>query len=254
MKRLANIFCVVLIVLITTTSAAVAVESGTAPGAGTGDGSGGGSDVAFALVQTKPQDGATGVSVSDSIWLLFNKNAVNMTVRDNNKANIVLRDSDGDKVSAEVTMKDDQIEPEYRREMVVVPSGPLDPGTTYKLTIGSAVQAKNGQTLGKAYTVTFTTAGVKPGGQQSSAAKPTEKQSANTGNLATAAGIDQAADNNAKNATLSAVSPTSLGAESTEADNAGEKADGGIARLLVSILFLGGATAALIVIKRRGKK
>jgi hypothetical protein len=253
MKRLANIFCIALIVLITMTSAAAAVESGAAPGAGTGDGSGGGSDIAFSLVQTKPQDGATGFSVSDSIWLLFNKNAVNMAVRDNNKANIVLRDSDGDKVSAEVTMKDDQTEPEYRREMVVVPSGPLDPGTTYILTIGSAVQAKNGQTLGKAYTVTFTTAGVKPGSQQSSAVKPTVKQSVDTENPATPAGIDQAADNNAKNTTLSAVSPTSLSAAAIEVDDAGEKTGGDTARLLVSIVFLGGATAALII-RKKGKK
>jgi len=219
MKRLAKILSIVLIVLISMTSAVAAAESGT----GTGDGSGGGSDVAFALVQSKPLDGATGVNVSDSIWLLFNKNVVNLTVRDINIANIVLRDSDGDKVSAEVTMKDDQIEPEYRREILVVPSGPLDPGTTYELIIGSEMQAKNGDMLGKTYTVKFTTAGEKPGGQQSGITDPTQEQSGNT---------------------------TQDGSSSGQDSNDGGKA-GWIAMLLVGCVFLVGATVALIIIRKR---
>lgn len=246
-----------LIVIMSMTSAVAVAETGT----GTGDGTGGGSDVAFALVQTKPADGATGVSVSDSIWLLFNKNVVNMTVRDINKANIVLRDSVGNKVKAEVTMKDDQVEPEYRREIVVDPSSTLDPGTTYKLTIGSAVQAKNGQTLGKAYTITFTTAGQKPSGQQGSTTKPTQNQSGNTtkdnatsGQDSNVGGTDtnQATDNNANNATPPAVNQPSSSEESSDTDQAGEKA-GGIVWLLASIVVLGGAAAALIIIRKRRK-
>jgi hypothetical protein len=240
MKRLANIFCIMLIVIIAMTSATAVAETED----GTGDGSGGGTDIAFALVETNPQNGATGVDVSSSIWLLFNKNVVNVAVRDINKANIVLRDSDGDRVSAAVTMKDDQTEPEYRREIVVVPSDPLDPGTTYKLTLGSAVQAKKGETLGKTYTVTFTTAGENPGGQQSGTADPTT-QGENTTNDGSSSG-DGSDDGN-----LSSATDSSSG--STEADNAGEKAVW-IALLLLCIVILGGATAASIIISKRNKK
>ena len=172
MKRLASILCILMMVFIAMTSAPAVAETGT----GTGDGSGGGSDIAFAVVQTDPQDGATGVDVKASIWLLFNKNVVNLSVRDINQANIILRDSAGHVISAEVTMKDDQVEPEYRREIVVVPSDPLNPGTTYILTIGSAVQAKNGDTLGKACTVTFTTKAKTSGGQQNGTTDPTQNQ------------------------------------------------------------------------------
>lgn len=158
-KKILSLFCLILIVFIGMTAIVTAQESGSAPPMGSGDGSGGGSNVHFALVETKPKNGATDVNVNTTIWLLFNKNAVFMSLRENNKANIILKDADGDKVSAEVTMKDDQLEPEFRREMVVVPSEPLDPGSTYTLTVGKAVQAKNGQSLEKDYTVTFTTAG-----------------------------------------------------------------------------------------------
>ena len=240
MKRLANIFCIVLIVLVAMTSATAVAETED----GTGDGSGGGTDITFALVETNPQNGATDVNVSSSIWLLFNKNVVNVAVRDINKANIVLRDSDGDRVSAAVTMKDDQIEPEYRREIVVVPSNPLAPGATYKLIIGSAVQAKKGDTLGKTYTVTFTTAGENPGGQQSGTADPTT-QGENTTNDGSSSG-DGSDDGN-----LSSGTDSSNG--STEVDNAGEKAFW-IALLLLCIAILGGATAAYILISKKNKK
>jgi len=240
MKRLANIFCIMLIIIIAMTSATAVAETED----GTGDGSGGGTDIAFTLVETNPQNGATGVDVSSPIWLLFNKNVVNVAVRDINKANIVLRDSDGDRVSATVTMKDDQIEPEYRREIVVVPSDPLNPGTTYKLIIGSAVQAKKGDTLGKTFTVTFTTAVEDSGGQQSGTTDPTT-QDGETDNDGSAS-EDGSNDGNISNGTDSSN-------ESTEADNVAEKAVW-IALLLLCIVILVGATAALIVRGKRDKK
>jgi flagellar basal body-associated protein FliL len=258
MKRSAKIFCIVLIVLMAMTSAVAFAASGT----GTGDGTGGGSDIAFALVQTKPENGATGVSVGDSIWLLFNKNVVNMTVRDINKANIILRDSYGDKVKAAVTMKDDQIEPEYRREIVVDPSGPLDPGTTYKLTIGSAVQAKNGQTLGKSYTVTFTTAGKKPNEQQGSTTQPTQNQSGDTtkdgassgqGSNAGGTDVNPSTDNNSDNQTPPAVNTPASSGGSSDTNHDGEKVDW-MSWLLVGIVLLGGSAVARIIIRKRKKK
>jgi FtsP/CotA-like multicopper oxidase with cupredoxin domain len=240
MKRVANIFCIALIVLLAMTSATAIAETD----AGTGDGSGGGTDIAFALVEANPQNGATGVNVSSSIWLLFNKNVVNVAVRDINKANIILRDLDGDRVSAAVTMKDDQIEPEYRREIVVVPSDPLDPGTTYKLTIGSAMQAKNGDTLGTTYTVTFTTAGENPNGQQSGTIDPTiqDGDTANEGN---------SSGNDSNTESLPDGTDSSNG--STEKDRIAEKT-AWIALLLLCIVALGGATAAYIIISKRNKK
>ena len=241
MKRFANLFSIVLIVLIAMTTATAGAETGT----GTGNGSGGGSDIAFALVQTSPQNGETGVNVGDSIWLLFNKNVVNMAVRDINKANIVLRDSDGDKVRAAVTMKDDQIEPEYRREIVVVPSSPLEPGTTYKLTIGSAVQAKNGDTLGKSYTVTFTTTGQKPGGQQNQTTEPTQGQTVDN----TKDGSSSGQDSNVG----SLPNGTGSGEESIEPDHAAAKADV-FDWLLIGIGVIGLATAATIILRKKDTK
>ena len=40
-----------------------------------------------------------------------------MTVRENNKANIILHDASGNKVNAEVTMKDDQVAPDFRKQL-----------------------------------------------------------------------------------------------------------------------------------------
>ena len=243
MKKVASIFCIVSIVLIAMTQVAAADELGT----GAGDGSGGGSDIAFALVQTEPQDGATDVNVNESIWLLFNKNVVNMAVQDINKANIVLRDSDGHKVSAEVTMKDDQVEPEYRREIVVVPTNPLDPGSTYILTIGSAMQAKNGDTLGTTYTVT--TAGEKPDEQtdeqQSNATTPTEDQSVDSTQDDASSGQDGNVE------TLP--TETDLEEGSLETDNDAKKAHG-ITLLVAGIAVLGGAVVATVIMRKRGKK
>ena len=236
MKRLANIFSMALIVLITMTSVPALAETEV----GTGDGSGGGSDVAFALVQTDPQNGAAGVDVNDSIWLLFNKNVVNMAVRDNNKANIVLRDSDGHKVNAEVTMKDDQVEPEYRREILVDPSDSLEPGTTYKLTISSAVQAKNGTTLGETYTVTFTTAEKKTTGQQGGTTDPTQNQSGDN----TKDGSSSGQDSNDGIQTPSGDETNGAGLEGKA---------GWIAMLAAGFVLLGGSAAALVVMKKRSK-
>jgi methionine-rich copper-binding protein CopC len=237
MKRFTGIFSIALIVLIAMTSVPAVAETEI----GTGDGSGGGTDIAFALVESTPQNGATGVDVNDSIWLLFNKNVVNMTVRDINKANIVLRDSDGHKVSAEVTMKDDQVEPEYRREIVVDPSDSLDPGTTYKLTVGSAVQAKNGQTLNESYTITFTTAENTTSSQQSGTTDSSQGQSVDN----TQDGSSQGQDSNVEN-------PTSTEKESSRADALGGKA-GWIAMLLAGVVLLGGSTFALVVMRKKSK-
>lgn len=153
-RKLPALLCILTLAFALLTSNAAADDVGTAPEAG----SGGGSSVSFSLVESKPADGATEVDANTTIWLLFNKNVVNMTVADNNKANITLKDSAGNQIKAEVTMKDDQVEPEFRREMVVVPANPLHGGSKYILTVGSAVMAKNGDSLGKDYTIAFTTA------------------------------------------------------------------------------------------------
>lgn len=169
--------CIVLIFLLALTTFAAAEELGSAPDSGEG----GGKAVAFSLVETKPKNGGKDVGVDTGIWLLFNKNVVNMTVSDNNKANILLRDLDGHLISTEVTMRDDQIEPLFRREIIVAPKAPLEAGTTYILTVGKNVMAKNGSSLGKDYTITFTTSDHKTQGGHSLDLPASVQPAANTG-------------------------------------------------------------------------
>lgn len=127
--------------------------------AGTGDGSGGGQNVALGLASSSPADGATGVAVTGQIKLTFNKNVINMSVKDNNLKCFALY-GNGQQVPINVVMADDQIQPEYKRLVTVVPQQPLKPGSKYTLKIAPELQAKSGAVLGREATVTFTTAGV----------------------------------------------------------------------------------------------
>ncbi|NMB27567.1 MAG: Ig-like domain-containing protein [Tissierellia bacterium] len=109
------------------------------------------------LVESIPQIGATSVSVDTEIYLLFNKNVVNMNVKENNRNNIKLIDGDGKEVPIEIVFADDQIEPEKRREIIIKPVEPLAKSSTYKVQIFPDFMAKNGKTVGKLTEVKFET-------------------------------------------------------------------------------------------------
>lgn len=127
---------------------------------GNGDGSGGGKSVPLGLASSSPADGASNVAANTQIKLTFNKNVVNMSVKDNNVKCFALYNN-GQQVPINVIMADDQIQPEYRREVTIAPQQSLQPGSSYTLKISPELQAKSGAVLGQEAKVSFTTAGGK---------------------------------------------------------------------------------------------
>lgn len=125
--------------------------------AGEGDGTGGGKDIPLALDSSNPANGLNNVSVTTDINLTFNKNVVNLTVKENNMKCFSLT-ANGSVVPVQVIMPDDQVDFEHRRNIDIQPLQDLKPGTTYKLVISGQLQAKNGMSLGSPVTVSFTTA------------------------------------------------------------------------------------------------
>lgn len=127
---------------------------------GAGDGSGGGKSQPLMLLTSVPADGAGNVPVDNQIKLSFNKNVVNMSVKENNLSCFTLKSGQKD-VPFKVIMADDQIRPEGKRDIVLVPETPLQPGTSYTIGVSSNLQAKNGSTLARALSISFTTSGGK---------------------------------------------------------------------------------------------
>ena len=128
--KLASILVALLLALSfgNTVLAAGGNGGGGGGGNGSGGGNGGGSDEPLTIVSSTPADGETSASVSDPIKLEFSKNVVNAEVKDGNMAAVVLY-KNGTPVAAEVTMADDQVEPDLRNFITITPSSPLEPGT-----------------------------------------------------------------------------------------------------------------------------
>lgn len=140
----------------------IAQPAAFAPG---GDGSGGGKSIPFDLDGCNITNGQTGVSVRPEIKLTFNKNVVNMMVKENNKRSLTLVDGAGNNVALQVLMADDQTDPVFKRDITLVPVSELAPGSAYTLSISAGMQAKNGSSLGRNINVSFTTAGEAVPGQ-----------------------------------------------------------------------------------------
>lgn len=195
--------------------------------AGNGDGSGGGQGVPLRLESSSPYNGQTGVSQPLLINMTFNKNVINMTVSDNNRNCFSLYAADGSKVPAEVIMADDQIEPEKKRDVALRPLQELKPGAAYTVKVSSALQAKNGLTLGSDLTITFITANVgsAPGANNNPAPQ-------NPGNPPPSGTVEPTAavqagqgDNNAGAAAGAAPAGDSPAASASENTAAGSGAD-----------------------------
>ncbi|KAF1085304.1 hypothetical protein SPSYN_01440 [Sporotomaculum syntrophicum] len=133
-----------------------------ANGTGSGDGSGGGDDAPLALLSSNPVSGQKDVPVSGAFNLHFNKNVINMTVKDNNMQCFALFDSEGTAIPLQVIMADDQVEPEKKRDVVLKPAQALTPGTGYTIKVASSLTSKSGVTLGRDVHIAFTTAGATP--------------------------------------------------------------------------------------------
>lgn len=161
--KLASILVALLLALSfgNTVLAAGGNGGGGGGGNGSGGGNGGGSDEPLTIVSSTPADGETSASVSDPIKLEFSKNVVNAEVKDGNMAAVVLY-KNGTPVAAEVTMADDQVEPDLRNFITITPSSPLEPGTEYQVKIAGTLTAKSGAALGEEKTLRFKTAGTAP--------------------------------------------------------------------------------------------
>lgn len=116
-----------------------------------------GKKIEFCLEDSLPQNSAADVELDSNIKLLFNKNVVNMTVKENNSKCIKLKDEDGQVVPSELIFPDDQVEPDKKREIYIDPAEDLKENTTYTVEISPDMLAKNGSTLGEAVYISFTT-------------------------------------------------------------------------------------------------
>lgn len=142
-----------------------------------GDGSGGGQNQPLALLTSSPADGARDVARDTKIKLSFNKNVVNMTVQAHNRQCITITQG-GKTVPVDVVMADDQVQPEGKRDIILVPRSALLPGTKYTVNIAAGLQAKNGSTMVQPVSISFTTAGAAPQEQlaQNSASSPAARE------------------------------------------------------------------------------
>lgn len=126
---------------------------------GNGNGSGGGKDVPFGLVSSSIPNGEENVDPNASIVLTFNKNVVNLRVRESNMKCFSLTDSKGNSVPIDIIMGDDQVNPtqEVKRTITIKPKSALKPGETYLLKISGDLQAKREDTyLGRDTYISFT--------------------------------------------------------------------------------------------------
>lgn len=145
-----------------------------------GNGNGGGQQNPLSLVSSNPVDGQKDVKNPVEIQLVFNKNVVNMSVKDKNQKCITLNDPEGKTIPVQTIMADDQIDPTKNEEIVLKPTQDLKPGMTYQVKITADLQAKNGTTLGKETSIHFTTA-------DSNAATPAKETSVNNSTTGTPA-------------------------------------------------------------------
>lgn len=141
----------------TETTTETSTDTTTAPGSG--DNTGGGSTEPLTIVTASPADQATDIAVDTPIKLEFSKNVAYATVRDVNLKAVTLWTGD-QPVAAEITMADDQLNPELRNFINIVPGEPLKEGTTYTIKVDTTLSSKSGDVLTAPVALSFTTLGV----------------------------------------------------------------------------------------------
>lgn len=133
----------------------------------------------FDFVESTPGNSAKDVELDVQIKLLFNKNVVHFTVKDNNLKCFSIKDAKNKEIPIDVVFADDQIEPDKKREIILEPKKPLDENTTYTIHISPKLQAKNGSSLDKDIFISFTTLSLQSNEDSSSPKdKPVEKDPA----------------------------------------------------------------------------
>lgn len=158
MKRILCIFLILILMF----PAAVFAEGG--------DGSGSGGKDAVSVGSTSVEDGAS-IGPEDPITITFTNNVNNQKVRETNQALFSLADENGNPIEIDVVMYDDQVEPEHKRDITIVPVAPLAAGK-YTLTAHAGITAKNGSSMAEDFILTFT---VSASGSQAETIAATEE-------------------------------------------------------------------------------
>lgn len=109
----------------------------------------------LSFVRSIPSNGATGVSRTPRIQLVFSNNVVDDSVWTNNQNQIRLF-VDSQRVSINVIRSSDRA---LRRNIFVRPVNALRPLTDYRLVILPGLTANNGTQLGETITIRFRTTG-----------------------------------------------------------------------------------------------
>lgn len=159
-----------------------------------------GQSIEFQLVESTPQNLSVDVALDAEIKLLFNKNVVNMTVKENNLKCIKLTDAKGEAVAVDLIFPDDQIEPDRKREIIIKPNEPLNENETYKVEISADMQAKNGSVLGEPAFVSFTTVLLSAEQETEEDVQPVEQSTENNSQIEVNATVNNDASlNNVNN-------------------------------------------------------
>ncbi len=121
-----------------------------------GDGSGGGKSEPLSLVSSDPTEVSSEISLDTVFNLEFSKNIAYVTIRDNNIKAFTLWDNNT-QVPVTVTMADDQLEPDLRNYVLVVPEEDLTPDTMYTLKVDSSLASKSGAVLSEPLELSYST-------------------------------------------------------------------------------------------------
>lgn len=141
--------------------AAAFAEGGNGGGGGTGGGA-----AKPLVVESASIENGEAIEADGTITLVFSKNVCAASVRDANSELVSVVDAQGAEVPVVVTLADDQVEPEKKRDMVIGFEQPLGEGS-YVLTAQAGITAKSGDALAEDYVLEF---GVAVQGDQAAAA------------------------------------------------------------------------------------
>lgn len=133
-----------------------------------GDGSGGGQNKALTLVSSSIKNGSANISLKPEIKLTFNKNIVNMSVKDHNLKCFLLQDANGNSIPINLTLADDQVDFAARNDATIKPKNNLSKDTVYSIVVTPGLQSKSGETTKEEMKITFTTEGAKTATKQQS--------------------------------------------------------------------------------------
>lgn len=109
------------------------------------------------LESTNPEDGAVDIDIDSLILFTFEKNVSNKEVKDENIKLFTMTKENGEEVEIEVTVEDDEISPENKREIKIKPKNPLEEETKYTITALKGIKSKGGQVTEEDYSISFTT-------------------------------------------------------------------------------------------------